>query len=93
MEKDPVSIDKGKEELEVKDYFPLKPLAENSGLLSIVKTVSYSLLTFVKSTSSPRLTPEEVQELNKSRGYDQLKYEIGTPCGAEDSGSWLTLQI
>ncbi|KAH8779611.1 hypothetical protein BGZ57DRAFT_313481 [Hyaloscypha finlandica] len=37
--------------------------------------MSYSLLTFVKSTSSPRLTPEEVQELNKSRGFDKLNYE------------------
>lgn len=49
--------------------------AENSGLLSIVKAMSYSLLTFVKSTSSPRLTPEEDQELNKSRGFDKLNYE------------------
>jgi len=44
-------------------------------LISIVKTVSYSLLTFVKSTSSPRPTPEEIEEFNKSRGYDNLKYE------------------
>jgi hypothetical protein len=47
----------------------------------------YSLLTFVNSTSSPRLTPEEVQELKKSHGFDKLKYEKGMPCGPPRSWS------
>ena len=51
-------------------------MVEDTGLLSKVKTVSSSLLNFVKPTSS-RPTPEEVEELNKSRGYDKLKYERG----------------
>jgi hypothetical protein len=55
--------------------------------------MSYSLLTFVKSTSSPRLTPEEDQELNKSRGFDKWNYEKGMPCGSPDPGSWLIPQI
>ncbi|KAE9380007.1 hypothetical protein N431DRAFT_361280 [Stipitochalara longipes BDJ] len=48
---------------------------EGSGLLSIVKTVPYSLLSFVKSTSSSRPTIGEVQKLDKLHGFDKLKYE------------------
>jgi hypothetical protein len=61
---------------------PTKSITEGSGLPSIVKTVPYSLLTRFKSISSPRPTPEEVQELNKSRGFDKLNYEKGMPCGS-----------
>lgn len=67
-------------------------MLEVSGLLSKVKTVSHSLLTFVKLTSS-RPTPEEVEELNKSRGYAKLKYERGEKYGFPLPSSWLTLQI
>ncbi|KAN0119418.1 hypothetical protein V8E51_001626 [Hyaloscypha variabilis] len=48
---------------------------EDSGLLSMVKRVSYSLPTLLKSTSSPRPTPEEIQEPDVSRGFDKLKFE------------------
>jgi len=76
----------------LKRQLPLILIVEDSGLLSQVKTVSYSLLTFIKFTTS-RKTPEEVEELNKSRGYDKLKYERGEQYGFPLPGSWLTLQI
>ncbi len=71
---------------------PLRGIVEDSSLLSKVKTISYSLLDFIKPTSS-RPTPEEVEELNKSPGYDKLKYERGEHYGFPLPGSWLTLQI
>ncbi|PMD60231.1 uncharacterized protein K444DRAFT_722306 [Hyaloscypha bicolor E] len=51
------------------------PSPENSGLLSIVKTVLKTVLCLLKLTPSSRPNPEEVQELNKSRGFDKLNYE------------------
>ena len=61
-------------------------MLEASGLLSKVKTVSHSLLTFIKLTTS-RPTPEEIEELNKSRDYNKPKYERGEQCGFPLPGS------
>jgi hypothetical protein len=75
-----------------KDNPPLRLMVEDTGLLFKVKTVSSSLLNLVKPTSS-RPTPEEVEELNKFRGYDKLKYERGEQYGFSLPGSWLILQF
>ena len=72
-------MNKDKRGLRQVNRCPLNFIPEDSSLLSMVKTVSYSLLTFIKSTSSPHPTPAEIQELNKSRGYDKLRYERGMP--------------
>ena len=71
--------------------YPLNIVAEDSGLLSKVKKASYGLLTLVKSTSPPRHTPEDIEELEKSRGLDKLKYEKGKPYCFHHPGTWLTL--
>ena len=57
----------------------LNLVLEVSGLLSGIKRLSYKLLTLLSSTSSPSPTPEEVQELERSRGYHKLIYEKGMP--------------